>query len=284
MLIGIVYDRIRWDEKALIDTAKGKGIPTKLIDAKDYYLNTEEIHPHFEDVDVFLMRCVSALRGQYWTQILESYGKTIVNTYDTYIKCIDKLTTTLALIKAGIPTPHTHIAFDVEKALAATEDLGYPAYLKPVLGSWGRLISILNDPQSAKTLFEHRLELGAFYRTMYLQEGIDKKDRDIRSFVIGDDVVCAIYRTSPQGEWRTNTAGGGKASVCPVTDEIREISLKAANAVGGGVLGVDLFEDSKRGYLVNEVNHTCEYHTTVPLTGVDIPHFILKYCIERVKQ
>ncbi|MHA2406971.1 MAG: lysine biosynthesis protein LysX [Candidatus Ranarchaeia archaeon] len=283
MVIGIVYDRVRWNEKALIKEGKNNNIPLKLIDAKGYYLDTKNIHPDFQDVDVFLMRCVSAIRGQYWTQILESYGKTVVNTYDTYIKCVDKLTTTLALIKADIPTPHTSIAFDVDKGVEATESIGYPAFLKPVLGSWGRLISILKDPQSAKAIFEHRRDMGAFYRTMYLQEGINIKNRDIRSFVIGNDVVCAIYRTSPKGEWRTNTAGGGKATVCPVTDEIRDISLKAAQAMGGGILGVDLFEDPKRGLLVNEVNQTCEYHNTVPLTGVNIPLHMLNYCVNLVK-
>jgi [lysine-biosynthesis-protein LysW]--L-2-aminoadipate ligase len=93
--------------------------------------------------------------------------------------------------------------------------------------------------------------------------------------VIGDQTVCAIYRSS--SHWITNTARGGLAEVCPVTPEINAISVAAAKAVGGGVIAVDILEDPDRGFLINEVNHTMEFHSTVPLTGVDIPGMLVDY-------
>jgi [lysine-biosynthesis-protein LysW]--L-2-aminoadipate ligase len=115
-----------------------------------------------------------------------------------------------------------------------------------------------------------------------MQEFIKKPGRDIRSFVIGDQTVCAIYRHSDH--WITNTARGGQAEICPVTPEINQISLAAAKAVGGGAIAVDLLEDPDRGFLVNEVNHTMEYHSTVPLTGVDIPGLIVEFALQEAEK
>jgi len=112
----------------------------------------------------------------------------------------------------------------------------------------------------------------------YIQELIKKPGRDIRAFVVGEETICAIYRSSPH--WITNTARGGKGSVCPVTPELHAICLKAAKAVGGGVLAIDVLEDPDRGLLINEVNHTMEFHTTVPTTGVDIPGIVIDYVID----
>jgi len=120
--------------------------------------------------------------------------------------------------------------------------------------------------------------LGSFqHSVVYIQEYIRKPGRDIRSFVIGDRTVCAIYRSS--SHWITNTARGGKAEVCPVTPEIDRISLAAAQAVGGGAVAIDILEDPQRGFLVNEVNHTMEFHTLAPTTGVDVGSLIIDYTL-----
>ena len=65
----------------------------------------------------------------------------------------------------------------------------------------------------------------------------------------------------------------------PVTDEIRTVSLAAANAVGGGVLAVDLFETAD-GVLVNEVNYTMEFRNSIETTGVNIPAHMVDYVLE----
>jgi [lysine-biosynthesis-protein LysW]---L-2-aminoadipate ligase len=193
--------------------------------------------------------------------------------------CGDKLSTSAALQAAGVPQPRVWVAFSSESALQIMDEIGYPVILKPVIGSWGRLLSKVNDRDAAETILEHKEVLGSFqHSVIYIQEFIPKPGRDIRSFVIGDETICAIYRSSEH--WITNTARGGKAEICPVTPEIDQISRDAARAVGGGVLAIDILEDPERGYLINEVNHTMEFHSTVPLTGIDIPGKLVEYTVQ----
>ncbi|HET7094292.1 MAG TPA: RimK family alpha-L-glutamate ligase, partial [Thermomicrobiales bacterium] len=181
------------------------------------------------------------------------------------------------LEQAGIPSPRTILAFTPESAVEACDELGYPVVMKPAIGSWGRLLARVNDRDAAEALLEHKVTLGSFHHgAFYIQEYIRKPGRDIRSFVVGDETICAIYRDSPH--WITNTARGGQASNCPVTPEIDRLSLAAAGAVGGGVVAVDLLE-SERGLLVNEVNYTMEFRNSIDTTGVDIPARIIDYVI-----
>jgi [lysine-biosynthesis-protein LysW]---L-2-aminoadipate ligase len=177
-----------------------------------------------------------------------------------------------------VPSPRTLIAFTPESAMEAIEELGYPAVLKPAVGSWGRLLSLVSDRYAAEAILEHKEILGSYHHSIfYVQEYVPKPDRDIRSFVVGDECICAIYRYS--GHWITNTARGGRAENCPLTDEIVDISQRAARAVGSGVLAIDLLE-SDRGLLVNEVNYTMEFRNSIDTTGVNIPARVVDYAIQ----
>jgi len=178
--------------------------------------------------------------------------------------------------RADVPQPRNVIAFTPESALQAIEELGYPVVLKPVVGSWGRLLAKVNDRDAAEAILEHKSVLGSYQHSVfYIQEFIQKPGRDIRAFVVGDRTITAIYRKSPH--WITNTARGGEGEVCPITPELAEICCNAARAVGGGVLAVDIIEHPERGYLVNEINHTMEFHTTQPITGIDIGEIVVDY-------
>jgi [lysine-biosynthesis-protein LysW]--L-2-aminoadipate ligase len=216
-------------------------------------------------------------------QVLESAGVLCVNASSVIETCGDKLRTSLALGRAGVPTPRTRVAFSQESALEAIEGLGYPAVLKPTVGSWGRLLARVNDRDAAEAILEHKATLGSYtHSTFYVQEYVAKPDRDIRSFVVGDETICAIARTSTH--WVTNTARGARASACPVTDEIHELSVAAARAVGGGVVAVDLLESPDRGLLVNEVNHTMEFRNSIEPTGVDIPSRVVDYFLDAARR
>ncbi|RLI29414.1 lysine biosynthesis protein LysX [Candidatus Bathyarchaeota archaeon] len=280
--ISIIYDQIRWEEKAVRDAALARGIPVNLIDAKKAYFNLvgEEKEPE-NFGDVVLQRCVSYFRNLHITAILESKGYSVVNSYDVTNVCGNKLLTTLKLAKAGVPTPKTYVAFTPEGALKAAEEVGYPLLIKPVIGSWGRLIVPLKDRETAEAVFEERLYMFPLYQVYYLQEIVKRPPRDLRVFVIGDEAVAGIYRYSL--DIKTNIARGGKAEACHITDELREISLKAAEAVGGGILGVDLME-LDGGYVVHEINHTIEFHATVSVTGVNIPKYILGYLLRKARR
>jgi [lysine-biosynthesis-protein LysW]--L-2-aminoadipate ligase len=213
---------------------------------------------------------------------LNSHGIKTVNTFDVAQMCGDKIQTSLAFTKHNVPTPKTHVAFDQETALKIIEDIGYPVVMKPVFGSWGRLLAKIDDRPAAEAIIEHKAVLGRYLHTVfYIQEFVKKPGRDIRAFVVGDETICAIYRHSKH--WITNTALGGTVSKCEVTDELNDICLRAAEAVGGGVIAVDVME-SDGGMTICEANYTMEFKNSVAPTGVDIPGKILEYLVQVAKR
>lgn len=275
--IGVLYSRVRVEEKWIFAALEQRGVDYDRLDDRDVHFDVEDPTPWLK-YDALLMRSISYVRGLYALRVLNSWGIPTVNTAAVSEACGDKLATSTALAKAGVPQPNVVLAFTTEAALEAIESLGYPVVLKPVVGSWGRLLAKINDRDAAEAVLEHKSTLGSYQHSVfYVQEYIKKPGRDIRAFVVGDDTLCAIYRKSEH--WITNTARGGEGEVCPVTPELAEICQRASQAMGGGVLAVDLIEHPDRGLLVNEVNHTMEFHTTVPTTGVDIPGITVDYLL-----
>lgn len=277
MKIALIHDRVRWEEKELVKVAKALHIDLELINLDREQFNLDEN----VDYDVALQRSISYFRGLHTTAILENKGVKVYESFKTASVCGNKLLTTLALLKADIKSPETKIAFTSESALKTLDELGYPALLKPIYGSWGRLVATLNDPESAKSILENRDFMGALYSVFYLQKRIEKP-RDIRSFVVGDQVVAAIYRYTQEGEWRANVALGSEVESCEITDELEDLSLKATKAVGGKIVSVDILE-SEKGLLVNEVNSTPEFRGLSSVSGVEIPKMILEFIKEEVK-
>lgn len=283
--IVITYDRIRAEEKALQKAGESLGVDVRLIDVKDSFIDItrNEVNPEILKGDVVIQRCVGHFRSLYLTAIIESVGLPVINSFHTALICGDKLLTTLALRGASVPTPKTLVAFTRDGVLKALEEVGYPAILKPVVGSWGRLVSLIKDLEAAKVVIEHRELLHPLYQVFYVQEFIKKPDRDIRCFVIGEEAIAAIYRYAAPGEWRSNTALGGRAVKMEVDDELREVSIKAAKAVRAHVVGVDCLE-SERGLLVHELNSVTEFRNAAPATGVDIAKKIVEYAINLAKR
>ncbi|WP_322508762.1 lysine biosynthesis protein LysX [Anaerolinea sp.] len=277
MKIGIILSRVRVEEKWLLEAFEKRGIDFERIDDRESVFDISR-PDSWMVFDVVLERSISFARGLYATQILNSWGIPTVNMAHVAATCGDKLATSSALAKASVPQPRIKVAFTPEAALQAIEELGYPVVLKPVIGSWGRLLAKINDRDAAEAILEHKETLGSYQHSIYyIQEYIQKPGRDIRAFVVGDQTVCAIYRNS--SHWITNTARNGQGENCPITPELNDLCVKAAHAVGGGVLAVDVLEDPQRGYLVNEINHTMEFHTLAPTTGVDIAGIIADYTI-----
>ena len=275
MNIGFLHSLIRKEEKLLIDEFRQHGVEPILLDDRRIVFDLET-RPN---VDLVLERCINHSRALHGMRLLEGIGIPCINTSKVASICGDKILCSLALKEAGVPQPSLRIAFTEKSALAAIEELGYPVVLKPAVGSWGRLLSKINDREAAESILEHKSILGSYHHSIfYVQKYIEKQGRDIRSFVIGESCVAAIYRSSDH--WITNTARGAIASDCPVTGEIAEISLAAARAVGGGVLAVDLFE-TPAGLLVNEVNYTMEFRNSIDTTGVNIPGLVVKYVLEQ---
>jgi [lysine-biosynthesis-protein LysW]---L-2-aminoadipate ligase len=266
--------RVRVEEKLLLAELDRRGVEIVRFDDRQLALDLAQPSIH---CDVVLERAINHLRALYTLRVLNDWGIPTVNSYDVANTCGDKLLTTAALIRHGVPSPRTLLAYTPESALEAIDEIGYPVVMKPAVGSWGRLLARINDRDAAEAILEHKVTLGSFHHgAFYIQEYVNKPGRDIRSFVVGGETICAIYRTSPH--WITNTARGGEATNCPVTPEIDAVSRAAARAVGDGVVAVDLFE-SDRGLLVNEVNYTMEFRNSIDTTGVDIPAKIVDYVI-----
>ena len=277
MKIAILYSRIRAEEKLIVQAFEPRGITPEMIDVRRTIFDLHEQN-RWTQYDAVLERCVSHSRAVAALQILEALGIPTVNDAHVAQVCGSKLETSLALIKAGVPTPAVKIAFTPTAALQAIEEIGYPAVLKPAVGSWGRLLAKINDREAAEAVLEHKETLGSYHHSIfYVQEYVDKPGADIRTFVVGDETICGITRRS--AHWITNTARGGEAENCPITAEIDELSLAAAEAVGGGVVAVDLLEDQNGRLLVNEVNYTMEFRNSIKPTAVDIPGRIVDYVL-----
>jgi [lysine-biosynthesis-protein LysW]---L-2-aminoadipate ligase len=283
--IGIIFDKLRFEEKALYDSAVKRGLRAQLIDAKNLAICTTSKKADLHFGDIVLQRSVSHFRGLYVTGCLEFVGFRVINDFKVSQICGNKLVTSLQLVRNNISVPNTAFAFSSEGARNLMNELGYPVVLKPVVGSWGRGVFPIRDEETANMLLETREENGsALSRIYYVQEMINRPPRDLRCIVVGDSVVTAIYRYSSDNEWRTNVSRGGKAERATITRELEDIVLRAAKSVGGGVLGVDLMEDTHRGLLVNEVNNTVEFKGAQNVAEVDIADSIIQYAVNTAKK
>ena len=283
MHLAILTSRIRVEEKLLIETLRQRAITFDIIDDGELLLDLSRPDERWRAYDAVLCRSMSQSRGLAALQVLEYWGVRVYNSATVTATCNDKLLTTLALLHAGIPTPRTLLAFDPQVAIHGIEMLGYPVVLKPITGSWGRLLARINDRDAAEAVLEHQETLGSHqHHVHYVQEHIAKPQRDIRAFVVGSRTICAIYRTSEH--WVTNTARGAVASNCPVTPELDNLCVRAAQAVGGGILAIDVLEDPQRGLLINEINATMEFRNSIAPTGVDIPSAMLDFILSSVRE
>lgn len=277
MKIAVFYSRKRVEEKLITAALDARGVDWDRIDPRE--VRFEVGAPGPGDYDAALIRCLSHTEAYYVTRWLEGAGIPCISPHKTVATCGDKYLTSAALVEAGIPSPRTLMALSPEAALEAIETLGYPVVLKPLFGSWGRLLARVNDRDAAEALLEHKATLGGYqHNVVYIQEYIEKPGRDIRTMVVGNEVIYAIYRQSEH--WITNTARGGAPIVCPLTDEIVHWSREATKAVGGGVVSVDLFETLDGRILVNEVNHAPEFHGASEVVDVDIAGKMVDYVLQ----
>ncbi len=274
MRIAVVYDRLRAEEREISRAIEELGHSIVRV-----HLNSTHM-PLGGDVEfkIALERATSGTKAYSSAVALEASGVKVVNSSHTIASCYSKLVTTAKLLSSGIPTPKTAVAFSPEGAYKAAEEVGYPVVVKPVNGSWGRLVSLAQDEEELRTILEHREAIPSpFYRIHYIQEFIRKPGRDIRAFATEDRLVTAIYRVADH--WITNTARGARAEKAELTSELEEIAVRASRAVGGGFLGIDIVEDPERGLLVLEVNAITEFRNAARVTGVDIAREIVEYAI-----
>ena len=285
----MLASRVRAEEKLLLKAMEKRDVVVERVDSRlvafglgdgpSEHDTTENELERLKRCDAVLVRCLSHSRAYYLSRWLEGAGIPAVSPHQSIATCGDKMLASAALREAAIPIPETRIAFTPEAALEAIEEMGYPVVLKPLCGSWGRLLARINDRHAAEAILEHKKTLGGYvHGVFYLQEYVDKPGRDIRSFVVGDQTVAAIYRKSEH--WITNTARGGEATNCAITSAIDRISVAAAKAVGGGIVAIDLLESLDGRLLVSEVNHTPEFRNSIETTRVDVAGRMVDYTVE----
>lgn len=278
--VGFLCNIIRPEEKLLLkEFSSRKDVEVERIDVRKHSFHLQSMGDRY---DVVFERCINHSRALHSLLMYSAADIPCVNTPEVASICGDKLLTSIALYKNNVPQPQVRLAFTEKAAVEAIEDMGYPVVLKPAVGSWGRLLSKINDRDAAETVLEHKSILGTYHHSIYyIQQYVEKKGRDIRAFVVDDDCIAAIYRESEH--WITNTARGGAAKNCPVTEELNRVAVSAARAVGGGIVAADIFETDD-GYLVNEVNYTMEFRNSIETTGVDIPARLVDYVLKVARE
>jgi [lysine-biosynthesis-protein LysW]--L-2-aminoadipate ligase len=269
MNVGILYSRIRKDEKLLLSELRDRGHEVEKIDVRRNQFGLDGTTAPVEDLDVLVDRCLATSRSLYATRFLEHYGVPVVNSHGTATVCADKVKNSLALQEAGVPTPATDVAFTKESALESIEQFGYPCVLKPVVGSWGRLMAKIDTRDAAEAILEHKSTLGHYeHKVFYVQEFVEKPGRDIRVLATDGEPVAAMTRSAEH--WLTNAAKGAETASFDLDGEGRALVAAASEAVGGGLLGVDLMEAGD-SYVVHEVNHTVEFKALDEAVDVDVP-------------
>jgi [lysine-biosynthesis-protein LysW]--L-2-aminoadipate ligase len=280
MDVGLLYSRIRRDEKLLLGELRDRGHTVQKVDVRRQQFDIHTPPAALADVDVVLDRCLATSRSVYLSRLCEAYGLPVINSGATAMVCADKLRTSVALAEAGVPTPRTSVAFSVDSALEAIEAFGYPCVLKPVMGSWGRLMAKIDSRDAAEAILEHKAVLGHYeHKVFYLQEYVDKPDRDLRVVVTDGEPIAAMARSGDH--WITNAAVGAETTPYAVSSAVAELAAAASDAVGGGLLGVDLME-TDAGPLVHEVNHTVEFKALDATVDVDVPAAVVDWIETRV--
>ncbi len=280
MKIGVIYDLIRWEEKDLIRAIRELGHRAELIQVTKRFFWISRRNEL--DLDLAFQRCVSFYRALASTIILENQGIPVVNSSKIILECEDKLYTTARLAERGVPVPETAIAFSRESCFEAAEELGYPLVVKPIYGSWGRMIARALDRESLEEILEFRENMQTpHFKIHYLQRYVEKPGRDIRACYVWGDVPAAIYRVSER--WKTNTALGGRAVAANLTEDQVELVRRAGSLVGGGVLGVDLIEEGVKNMIL-EINGIPQYKNVASVTRVDLSKLIVQKTVEHVKR
>jgi len=279
MKIGIVItDPLDWTAQALLSSCSKKGMDAFFLSFSDLAA-TINGGQSFRCRDINLLDLSAIIvrdlgqRGATDVSFrfevlsaLQERGIAVINPPQAIARAANKYATSRALQDAGVATPRTFAATSLQEGKRAVHELER-AVSKPLFGFKGRDIVLLEDG-SAEDLA--RLEAIIEAEGMvYLQEFIPvERSRDIRAFVVAGELLGAIYRVAPPGQWITNLARGGKAAPCPVTRELADLAAGAARAVGAVYCGVDLLESSG-GLKVIEVNGTPSAKGIFQALGID---------------
>jgi len=276
--------------RLLIDELRGRGIDTIPIPLHVLELklgeNTLELNMRGEpiELDAALLRGLGAVISldQYLVRTcmlkaMEEIGVRLVNNLNAFLKSRNKILTLLSLHRKGVPTPLTIVSENLKRLYESSKTMA-PFVVKPCMGSRGYGMSIAYDHDVLFQICRHLLSTGV---VPLIQRYVNKPQRDIRAFVIGDEVVASMYRFSQF--WKTNIAQGAKAKPLKLNEELSELAISACKALGLEYGGVDIAEEGEN-YFVLEVNGSPDFEKLMQVTGVNIPALLIDYLIDLIRK
>lgn len=199
-------------------------------------------------------------------------GVPVVNPPKSLEAAIDKYLALQRLANAGIPVPQTYACQTAEQALAAFDQMGHDAVVKPLFGSEGRGITRVSDPALAERAFRMLEQLGA---VIYLQTFIHHDRQDIRLLVIGDHIWA--MRRHNGADWRANVSRGGQSEPFHADQQLRTLAFDCVRCVGAEMAGVDVLIDREGQPNVIEVNAVPGWRALARTLQVDIAKQVLDY-------
>jgi [lysine-biosynthesis-protein LysW]--L-2-aminoadipate ligase len=282
--VAILMSRMRTDEKRIAAAIEARGASVELVPD-----HTLVFDPHTDargQFDAILDRSLHLSRSRYVTTLFQAAGIPTVNTPAVINLCSNKLRQTAVLNEAEVPVPQVRIAFSPKAAVEAMEQIGYPVVLKPIIGTGGQLVSLIDDRDAAEAVLEHKATLGsAHHEVFYIEEYIPKPGRDLRATVVGGQVLAVEARSG--GGWRIGSNRHLKVEPVEASTAIYDVAMRASRAIAGyvgGVLAVDMLEHPERGPLVGEVNYAVEFRETEEATGADIAGAIADYVLSAARR
>lgn len=282
MRIAILSGGTGWHVQDLLRAAGELGHTAEAVDFRRLAAGVETDPPPLAGFDAMIVRTVPAGSLEqiiFRMDVLHAAvarGVSVVNPPRAVETCVDKYLTNVRLANAGLPTPPTHVAQRADDALEAFDRLGGDVVLKPVFGSEGRGMQRVSDPELAWRTFRVLEQTG---QLIYQQRFVPHPGYDLRAFVIGGRVRAAMRRTAGN-DWRTNVAQGGTAERVELSDAAASLAVRAAEAVGCAIAGVDLLPGPNSELFVIEVNAVPGWRALAPTCGVDVATEIVRFVAE----
>jgi glutamate--LysW ligase ArgX len=270
----------RIEEKLMIESLRARGIDVALTNVSTRPLVIGE-----SEADLSLVRVVSMQKALYSATIRESAGTRAMNSSLTLMICGDKILTLSRIKSLGLSVPRTAVLLGPDPAEQVFKQFPKPFVDKPPIGSWGRMVTLVKDLATWRSIVEHRQMMQSQQlRTHVVQEYIEGMGRDIRAIVVGSEFIGAVHRISAGDEWRTNVALGGKTAPIKSDGELVEMSLRAAEATRGDFISVDILESKNGEHYLNEVNGVPEFKGFMEATGINVAELFVDYALRVAKR
>jgi ribosomal protein S6--L-glutamate ligase len=286
MRLAILSGGEGWHVLDLLRAAPALDIQAEAVDFRDVSAGVQVAPRELESFDAVLVRTMppgSLEQVVFRMDVLhrlQSQGVVVLNPPAALEACVDKYLASSKLAGAGIPVPRTMVCQRADAALEAFEQLGGQVVVKPLFGSEGRGMMLVEDPELAWRTFR---TLERQQAVLYLQEFIQHPGWDLRVFLIGGRIVAAMRRVA-HNDWRTNVAQGGRAEVASLTPQEQDLALKAAAALHAPVAGVDLLPRPDGTCCVLEVNAVPGWRALSAVTGLDMARMILSFVRESIER